>query len=76
VGVGELPKHLPVSLGRVVTGLAIGIAVGTTLALISGLSRRGEDLLDATLQMPRTLPFLCSSFGSVSARHPRSRWWL
>ena len=55
---GELPRHLLVSLGRVAAGLGIGITVGTTLALISGLSRRGEDLLDATLQMLRTLPFL------------------
>ncbi len=55
---GELPRHLLVSLGRVATGLAIGVAAGTTLALIAGLSRRGEDLLDATLQMLRTLPFL------------------
>ena len=55
---GELPRHLLVSLGRVAAGLGIGITVGATLALISGLSRRGEDLLDATLQMLRTLPFL------------------
>jgi sulfonate transport system permease protein len=55
---GELPRHLLVSLGRVATGLGIGIVVGTTFALIAGLSRRGEDLLDATLQMLRTLPFL------------------
>ena len=55
---GELPRHLLVSLGRVAAGLAIGITIGTALALISGLSRRGEDLLDATLQMLRTLPFL------------------
>src|SRR5919107_5451888 len=55
---GELPRHLLVSLGRVATGLGIGIVMGTTFALIAGLSRRGEDLLDATLQMLRTLPFL------------------
>lgn len=55
---GELPRHLPVSLGRVATGLGIGIVVSTTFAFIAGLSRRDEDLLDATLQMLRTLPFL------------------
>ena len=55
---GELPRHLLVSLGRVALGLVIGIAAGVTFALISGLSRKGEDLLDATLQMLRTLPFL------------------
>jgi sulfonate transport system permease protein len=55
---GELPKHLLVSLGRVAIGLSIGVLAGGTLALIAGLSRRGEDLLDATMQMLRTLPFL------------------
>lgn len=55
---GELPRHLLVSLGRVAAGLAIGVGIGATLALIAGLSRRGEDLLDASLQMLRTLPFL------------------
>jgi sulfonate transport system permease protein len=58
IGSGELPRHLLVSLGRVATGLSLGIVIGGTLALIAGLSRRGEDLLDATMQMLRTLPFL------------------
>ena len=58
VASGELPHHLLVSLGRVAAGLAIGISTGIVLALVSGLSRRGEDLIDATLQMLRTLPFL------------------
>lgn len=55
---GELPRHLLVSLGRVAAGLSIGVLLGVTLALITGLSRRGEDLFDASLQMLRTLPFL------------------
>lgn len=55
---GELPRHLLVSLGRVATGLGIGIVAGTIFAFVAGLSRRDEDLLDATLQMLRTLPFL------------------
>jgi sulfonate transport system permease protein len=55
---GELPHNLLVSLGRVAAGLGLAILCGTTLALIAGLSRRGEDLLDAPLQMLRTLPFL------------------
>ncbi len=41
---GELEHHLLVSLGRV--------------AIIAGLSRRGEDVVDAPMQMLRTLPFL------------------
>ena len=55
---GELAWHLLVSLGRVASGLAIGLTVGTVLALVSGLSRLGEDVVDAPVQMLRTLPFL------------------
>ncbi len=55
---GELPVNLAVSLARVVAGLAIAIVLGTGLALLSGLSRRGEDAVDPPLQMIRTLPHL------------------
>ena len=55
---GELPWHLLVSMGRVSSGLAIGLVLGAGLALAAGLSRLGEDLVDAPVQMLRTLPFL------------------
>ncbi len=55
---GELPWHLLVSLGRVAAGLAVGVTAGTALALVAGLSRLGEDVVDAPVQMLRTLPFL------------------
>ena len=55
---GELPWHLLVSLGRVAAGLSVGVSVGAALALIAGLSRAGEDVVDAPVQMMRTLPFL------------------
>jgi sulfonate transport system permease protein len=55
---GELPHHLLVSLARVALGLAIGVSTGVALALVAGLSRRGEDIVDAPMQMLRTLPFL------------------
>jgi sulfonate transport system permease protein len=55
---GALIHHLSVSLLRVVVGLGIAIFTGITLALVAGLSRLGEDLVDPTLQMARTLPFL------------------
>ncbi|MBC9179378.1 ABC transporter permease [Pseudoroseomonas ludipueritiae] len=55
---GELPHHLMVSLTRVVSGLAIGLTLGTGFALVAGLSRIGEEVVDAPLQMLRTLPFL------------------
>ncbi|WP_081827956.1 ABC transporter permease [Kozakia baliensis] len=53
-----LPTNLLVSLGRAAAGLALGIAVGVSLALVSGLSRAGEDIVDAPMQMLRTLPSL------------------
>ncbi|MEV6358494.1 ABC transporter permease [Streptomyces hydrogenans] len=55
---GTLPTAMGVSLRRVAAGLLIGGAVGTALALLSGLSRLGEDLVDATVQMLRTVPWV------------------
>lgn len=55
---GELAGHLWVSLKRALSGLAIGVSVGTLLALLAGLSRRGELAIDSPVQMLRTLPFL------------------
>ena len=55
---GELPVNLAVSLARVAAGLAIAIVLGAGLALLSGLSRRGENAVDPPLQMIRTLPHL------------------
>jgi len=55
---GELQHHLWVSLGRVVKGLTLGVAAGTALALLAGLSRLGEDLIDPPVQMIRTVPVL------------------
>jgi sulfonate transport system permease protein len=55
---GELEHHLLVSLGRVAIGVGIGVTLGAVLATIAGLSRRGEDVVDAPMQMLRTLPFL------------------
>ena len=55
---GTLEMNLLVSLGRVAAGLAIAVVLGTGLALLSGLSRLGEEAVDAPLQMLRTLPHL------------------
>ena len=55
---GELVTNMAVSLQRVAIGLAIGVTVGGSLAIVSGLSRLGEDVVDAPMQMVRTLPFL------------------
>ena len=55
---GELPANLLVSLARVAAGFAIGAVAGIVLATLAGLSRLGEDVVDAPVQMLRTLPFL------------------
>lgn len=55
---GDLQGHLSVSLHRVVAGLAIGVTIGVILALVAGLARLGEDIVDSTVQMLRTVPVL------------------
>ncbi|MFF7312362.1 ABC transporter permease subunit [Streptomyces sp. NPDC008137] len=55
---GSLPAAMGTSLQRVAAGLLFGLVVGTGLALLSGLFRIGEDLVDAPLQMLRTVPFV------------------
>lgn len=55
---GELPEGLLVSLGRVLVGVVLGLAVGIGLGLVSGLSRWGGHLVDPPVQMLRTLPHL------------------
>src|SRR3954469_3063175 len=55
---GELQHHLTVSLGRVVAGAGLGVSAGVALALVAGLSRLGEELVDGPLQMLRTVPVL------------------
>ena len=55
---GTLLHNLLVSLIRAGIGLGLAIVIGVTLALVAGLSRLGEDLVDAPLQMLRTIPVL------------------
>lgn len=55
---GEIGSNVLVSLRRVVIGLAVSLSLGTALALLAGLSRRGEVAVDSPMQMARTLPFL------------------
>ncbi|MDF9811958.1 ABC transporter permease [Streptomyces sp. SPB162] len=55
---GTLPSAMLVSLQRVALGLLFGVLAGTALALVSGLSRLGEDLVDASVQMLRTVPWV------------------
>ena len=55
---GDLGEHVAVSLARVIAGLLVGVSIGGVLAVVAGLSRLGEDIIDAPMQMLRTLPFL------------------
>ncbi|TSD50052.1 ABC transporter permease [Rhodococcus sp. KBS0724] len=55
---GVLWDNLSVSLVRVAIGFAIGGALGLSLGIVSGLFALADKLLDPTLQMLRTIPFL------------------
>ncbi|NDZ96944.1 ABC transporter permease [Streptomyces sp. SID6673] len=55
---GSLQAAVGSSLHRVLLGVAIGLLVATTLATISGLFRLGEDIIDAPIQMLRTVPVI------------------
>ena len=55
---GELPEAMRVSLCRAAAGLAIGGSIGVALAVVSGLFRLGEDLIDSSVQMLRTIPIV------------------
>lgn len=55
---GRLQENLAVSAQRALSGLVLGVVIGTVLALISGLSRFGEALLDGPIQIKRAIPSL------------------
>jgi sulfonate transport system permease protein len=53
---GTLGDATLVSVQRVFAGFVIGATIGLVLAVVSGLSRLGEDAVDPPMQMLRTLP--------------------
>lgn len=55
---GTLWDNLAVSLRRVGVGFAIGGSIGLVLGVVAGLFRLGDQLIDPTIQMVRTIPFL------------------
>ncbi|MFH8340525.1 ABC transporter permease [Streptomyces sp. AM6-12] len=55
---GTLPTDVLTSLRRAAYGFAIGLTAGVLLALVSGLSRTGEALIDGTVQLNRAIPTL------------------
>lgn len=54
----DLAQQVATSLTRALVGGAVGIVFGLVLGTIAGLSKLGEELFDALLQMLRTIPFL------------------
>lgn len=58
---GELPQHVLVSLARAGLGLAIGGGVGVMLALVAGLARTGDALIDPLVQVKRSIPVVALS---------------
>ncbi|MEU8181216.1 ABC transporter permease [Micromonospora sp. NPDC049044] len=55
---GRLQDNLVVSAQRAGLGLAIGTVAGTALAVLAGLSRWGEAVLDGPIQIKRAIPAL------------------
>jgi sulfonate transport system permease protein len=55
---GELWKHVQISAGRALLGLAVGGGLGLALGLLTGSIRWAETLLDSTIQMVRNIPAL------------------
>ncbi|MGM9337103.1 ABC transporter permease [Streptomyces murinus] len=55
---GTLPTDVLTSLRRAAYGFTIGLVAGVVLALLSGLSRTGEALIDGTVQLNRAIPTL------------------
>jgi sulfonate transport system permease protein len=53
---GSLQEHLTTSLLRVGYGLALGVGLGLGLALIAGLSRLGENFVDANMEVLNAIP--------------------
>ncbi|MGF6832560.1 sulfonate transport system permease protein [Paenarthrobacter sp. TE4293] len=55
---GRLQENLAVSAQRAGLGLFFGIVVGAVLAVLSGLSRVGESLIDGPVHIKRAIPGL------------------
>ncbi|GID91133.1 ABC transporter permease [Amorphoplanes digitatis] len=54
----DLLGNILSSLQRVAIGLALGVVAGAVLAVVSGLSRIGESLVDGPIQIKRSIPTL------------------
>ncbi|HEV2675371.1 MAG TPA: ABC transporter permease [Aliidongia sp.] len=52
----DLQAHLAASLERVAEGLLIGVALGLVSAVVSGLTRWGENIVDGNMEILRAVP--------------------
>lgn len=55
---GELQSDFLVSAQRALVGLGFGVAIGTVLAVLAGLSRLGDAVVDGAMQVKRAIPAL------------------
>lgn len=55
---GRLQENLWVSTQRAALGLLFGVLAGVVLALLAGLSRTGEAVIDGPVQIKRAIPSL------------------
>ena len=55
---GRLQDDLETSAQRALLGLVLGVSVGVVLALVAGLSRIGEAVIDGPVQIKRAIPTL------------------
>lgn len=55
---GELVTGISVSFLRVVAGFSIALIIGIIFALIAGMSRIGDAIIDPPMQMLKAMPFL------------------
>lgn len=55
---GDLQQHLLASLYRVTWGIALGVVIGLTLAMIAGLFRWGEHTIDSSMNIVRMVPVI------------------
>ena len=55
---GELRSDFFISAQRALTGLAFGVVTGTLLAVVAGLSKLGDAVVDGAMQVKRAIPAL------------------
>jgi sulfonate transport system permease protein len=53
---GDLQSNILASVQRALLGFVIGISAGTVLAIIAGVSRFGEAVIDGPIQIKRAIP--------------------